>query len=323
MEITSVRNQYRGINPHLNSQRQQVGGGWKGFHNGHITHLAMAMRAGLRMMGYTAEIEDSLQIWHGTDRERRPESDVMIYDQDLQRSSIPSGIFAPAAGAAVLSMSAATDRAAIDVKPYWALAIYGLEGKGRRRGEPVAWVEFLSPSNKPGGRDFDAYWNKRESVLESGLVFVEIDYLHQSPPTIGGVGNYRACTPGAHPYRIVVADPRPNLRQGRIYVHEFDVDTLLPTVNIPLNAGDVLAFDFDAPYQKMFAETFYGDEVDYSQLPVRFETYCEADQLRILARMLAIVKAAERGANLEQAKIEPLESVSMEEALERLAAAQQ
>ncbi len=34
------QNQYPGVNPHLNSALQQPGGGWKGFHSKHITHLA-------------------------------------------------------------------------------------------------------------------------------------------------------------------------------------------------------------------------------------------------------------------------------------------
>jgi len=214
-EIKSIKNQYRGINAHFNSQRQQPGGGWKSFHNSHIAHLEMAMRAGLRLMGYTAEIEDALQIWHGSDRGIRPISDVTIYDQAPRRPHTPSATFTPAAGAATLSISAAMDRTAIDAKPYWALAIYELQER-HRRGEPVAWVELLSPSNKPGGRDFDAYWNKRETLLESGLVFIEIDYLHQSPPTIGGVANYCADLPDAHPYRVVIADPRPSINQGQI-----------------------------------------------------------------------------------------------------------
>lgn len=315
-EVKSIKNQYRGISAHLNSLWQQPGGGWKGFHTGHITYLAMSMRAGLRLMGYVARIEDSLQIRLGAERVGSPESDVLIYDQDPYRPYMPDRTTTQSAGTAVLSITAAMDRFAIDAKPYQSLAIYPPGRAGR--GKAVAWVELLSPSNKPGGRHFDVYWNKREHLLKNGLVVVEIDYLHQSPPTLAGVMNYRSGASDAYPYRIAVADPRPTLEEGRVYVYEFGVDMPLPTVDIPLNAGDVFQFDFDALYQKMFVEMFYGDEVDYSLLPSNFETYSEADRLRILARMLAVIEAAERGEDLEQADIAPVEGLSLGDALERL-----
>jgi hypothetical protein len=57
------------------------------------------------------------------------------------------------------------------------------------------------------------------------------------------------------------------------------------------------------PYQKVFADSFYGDRVDYSELPMRFERYSESDQLRILNRMMTIIQAAQQGQDLEQASL--------------------
>jgi hypothetical protein len=105
---------------------------------------------------------------------------------------------------------------------------------------------------------------------------------------------------GGHPYRIVILDPRPDLKEGWGMPYEFDVDEPLPLVTIPLNAGDQLEFDFGAVYQKVFLESFYGDEVDYSQLPMAFEHYSAADQGRIVHRLATVLEAAEQGLDLEQ-----------------------
>jgi len=64
---------------------------------------------------------------------------------------------------------------------YSAVAIYQ---RHQPHGDLVAWIELLSPTNKPLGRHFDAYRAKRQMLLQAQLVFVEIDLLHESPPTV-------------------------------------------------------------------------------------------------------------------------------------------
>src|SRR5262245_50751774 len=61
MPVRSVKNQYLGINAHLHSL-WQAEGGWNNFHNRHIGDLAGLLRQKLLPMGYTATIEESLQI---------------------------------------------------------------------------------------------------------------------------------------------------------------------------------------------------------------------------------------------------------------------
>ena len=59
--VQSIKNQYFGINAHLHSFWQGAGK-WHRFHNVHIAHLLVALKAQLIPMGYTAETEESLQI---------------------------------------------------------------------------------------------------------------------------------------------------------------------------------------------------------------------------------------------------------------------
>ena len=84
--ISTSKNQYQGINAHLHSHFQAEGG-WDGFHTNHVSDLTRALRAQLLPMGYIAEIEQSLQIRRYGEPAGKPESDVTIYDTDLQRTA--------------------------------------------------------------------------------------------------------------------------------------------------------------------------------------------------------------------------------------------
>jgi hypothetical protein len=301
-EIRSRVNQYRGINAHLHSYFQSEGG-WDAFHTKQIVYLTNALKAQLLPMGYTAEAEQSLQIRRLGEPDGKPESDVTIYDTDPSRvsSGRASNIQKGASNAVRLPDMV---RAEEEISPYNAVAIYRFESKRTQGGEPVAWIELLSPSNKPGGRDASIYRDRRFKLLQSGLVFVELDYLHESPSTFDNIAPYRASANGdslAHPYRIIVIDPRPAFKEGLGYPAEFDVDDPIPTVDIPLTWDDILTFDFDAPYQKTYEDSLYGLErlVDYSQLPMNFDRYSRADQLRIIMRVGTVVKAVNDGVNIE------------------------
>jgi len=204
-------------------------------------------------------------------------------------------------------------------KQYSAIAIYDRQS----RGQPVAWIELPSPSNKGSSRDAETYREKRLKVLQSRIVYVEIDYLHESMPTFPLIVDYRGRkgpAANAHPYRIIVIDPRPEFDAGEAWINEFDVDQPIPTVIIPLNGEDKLDFDFGIPYVKTFEEMLYGAEiVDYSQLPVNFNHYSEADQVRIVSRILTIIEAAQRGDNLEENVPHTVKSISLQEGLAQLA----
>ncbi len=304
MAVRSLKNHYRGINAHLHSY-WQAEGGWHNFHNRHIGDLAGLMRLQLLPMGYTAYMEESLQIRRLGESPRQPTADILLSDLQAERA-----FHAPAVRAAPHTVADMVELS--ETRPYRAVVIY----ESHRPGEPVAWIELLSPSNKGATADASAYMGKRHLLLENGIVFVELDYLHESPPTFPRLSDYSQGKNDAYPYRIVVLDPRPNIKTGPAWVESFNVDEPIPRVEIPLNADDRLKFDFDACYQKTYEEMGYGLElVDYSQLPLHFDRYSNSDQLRILTRMLTVLAAE----NLEQPPLPLLPApASVEEGLKRL-----
>ncbi|MBC8098126.1 MAG: DUF4058 family protein [Armatimonadetes bacterium] len=180
----------------------------------------------------------------------------------------------------------ATGRLADEERYRTAIVIYHLVHQ--TLGAPITRLELLSPINK-SGRGRESYIDKRELALRGGLPLVELDYLHETPPPLRKLPNYRRGDPNAYPYLVIVSDPRPALALGQTEVYGFAVDAPAPTVSIPLAGADRLMFDFDAVYQHTFASLpAYAQRVDYERLPDRFETYQPADQARILHQMRTI-----------------------------------
>lgn len=318
--VRSIKNQYRGINAHLQSRVQDSANLWSSFHLNYIADLQRSLNAILPPLGYIAEAEQGLQIQRFGAEWRRPRSDVTIYDTEPARP--PKAASSPplANTAELVVPSIEMFEEVEEAYFYKAILIYEFK---EDLGEPVAWIELLSPSNKPRGRDYNDYRQKRQKLLDNGIVFVEIDYLHETPPTVLPVANYRPRNappePGSHPYRISVTDPRPTFAQGQGRIREFDVDDPIPTMTIPLSGEDAIPFDFNRPYQKTFEEVGYGNRVDYRELPINFDRYSPADQTRILRRMLTVLEAAQRGEDLEHAPLPLREEVTLEDALALLA----
>jgi hypothetical protein len=224
-------------------------------------------------------------------------------------------------GVQVVALEAITDLELDSEKPYTAIRIYE-RPDDLDEGPPVAWLELLSPSNKGDGRDAEGYLSKREDLLSHNLVFVELDYLHASKPTFDRLPDYTRRESGAHPYRIVVIDPRPNVREAIVALAEFDVDAPLPTLKIPLNGSDMLECDFGAVYAETLRRGHYGHDLDYSQLPLQFETYSPADQARIYNRLIAVLTAAHEGRSLE-GDLPPVDVLPLDEARARFEALRQ
>lgn len=311
--IRSIKNQYLGINAHLHSYWQNEGG-WTEFHASYIVYLANALKAVLLPMGYTAAVEPSLQIRRldSPERPTYPESDITIYDTDPQRKEASKNVGAQFATSneMVLPLAEALFAEPISEKEFNAIKVYSIAQRGPDRGEPIVWIEVLSPSNKPEGRDSEEYLNKCLKIIENGIVFVEIDYLHETSPTLNGLPNY--CTAqadhaddAARPYRILIVDPRPDVDTGIVRVWQFGVNDPLPTLSITLRGDDVLPIDFGMPYQATIQEGLYGFElVDYSQLPQQFDRYSHSDQTQIAARMVAVIAAHDNGLDLESGPFE-------------------
>lgn len=284
MAIHLRDNQYRGVNAHLQSYFQSEGG-WKSFHNAHITDLARAIAADLPV-GYTVDIEQSLQI-EIDDSTDAPEPDVTIYEDPEsapKSEKRPPTLERSASAALVLPL---TQTLVMDEERYRnAIVIYKYEGNVL--GKPVTRIELLSPTNKRG-RGRQRYIEKREFALRGGLPLVEIDYHHETPTVVRNVPNYRQTEPNSHPYLIVVSDPRPSLWDGKTLIYGFDVDEAIPRITVPLAGDDTLYVAFGDVYQQTFASLpAYGRRVDYEQIPQRFHTYSPDDQNRIHERMRLI-----------------------------------
>jgi hypothetical protein len=307
--INPVKNQYRGINAHLHSY-WQAEGGWDSFHTNHISDLMRLIDAALPT-GYVADIEQSLQIRRFGQPFGNPESDVTIYDTNTQRPSHrPTPFLGNVEAVAIPEIMSLDD----EVSEYRAVAIYEYVHGKRINESPVAWIELLSPSNKRGGQNAAEYRTKRLKLLQSGIVFVEIDYLHQSPPNFTFKRDVLL-----HPYHIVVVDPRPEYYEGLAYPYHFDADEIIPTVKIPLNADDVFSFDFGVAYEKTLSETHYARRfMDYTQLPLNFDRYSSDDQARILNRMIAVLEAVQQGADLEAVAPLPVGTLPLDEAVAKI-----
>jgi len=319
--IRSIKNQYLGINAHLQS-RLQTESGWDSFHTIHISHMTTALQIQLAPMGYEADIEQSLQIRRSLEPARYPTSDVTIYDPDLSRQYQSILMTAGNMQEIVMPIPDLLGLSDEQVKSYKAIGLYRAVPDDSERGTPIAWVELLSPSNKPTGQDFESYRDKRAKVLQAGIVFVELGYLHQYPPIFKTIPDYAAAKnrrpdPRSHPYRITIIDPHPDFFEGEGRSRQFDVDEPIPRVQIPLHNGDTLDFDFGAVYRRTFEEMLYGNKIDYSQLPLKFELYSSDDQARIVSHMLTVVEAAHNGENLESDP-QALEPIPLEVALNRL-----
>lgn len=313
--VRSVRNQFRGINPHLHSL-WQAEGRWSGFHTLQIAQLLIALKTALRPMGYTADVEESLQIRRVGDPTLSPHADILISDSDFARVRAPRTL--SATSLATIPLLNLLEEGELSEKPFRAITILNADA-GQRT--PIAWIELLSPSNIGDSDDAGLYRAKRLNLLAAGLVFVEIDYLHETPPTFHTLPDYMPIFADEHsdayPYRITVIDPRPSVDEGTAQVVQFRVDEPIPTVDIPLVGADRLTFDFNAPYQHTFREIFYGDNVDYAALSVNLDRYRPDDQQRIVWRMLAVIAAAQAGQDLEAVNLVPV-NLPLDEALAHL-----
>lgn len=155
MSVTARRNLYPGINAHLHSLLQDEGG-WGSFHTRHIVHIADTLAAQLHPLGYTTELEESLQIRRVGDRPTQPQTDVLIYDQLPARPQSP--VMQPSALHEEMTVLELFAEDELSEAPYKAIAIYDVKTLSRKQGSPVAWIELLSPSNKGESEDADAYF---------------------------------------------------------------------------------------------------------------------------------------------------------------------
>lgn len=317
MPIYSRKNQYIGINAHLHSILQGRRGKWGVFHSTHITHLAEAIDKRLPA-GYIVVPESGMQIreYHPRSGEsaaeflqkRQPKSkrkrrsikpDVSVYDLEPERDA-PVGGTAIAAPTAPSVIMPTIDTFEDPDMFLTAVVIYRFS-REEGLGEPVTWIELLSPSNKPFADGAAQYYDNRTISIKKGIVLVELDYLHQSPPVLKVLPSYMNGEANTYPYHIAISVPRRTQQEGVRHFYGFNVDVPIPMIYIPLSGNHVVGVNFDEVYQHTFESLrFYSERVDYAAEPPAFETYSADDQARIRARIAAVSNAQTQGLDLEQ-----------------------
>jgi len=291
-------NPYQGVNPHLQSWLQSRGkrgnlSKWPGFHSAHIVNIVEALNLELPR-GYVAQSEQSLQI-RVEDLESGYESyairapDVSIYrSHTTELTATAPDSTAPI----ILSLS---DTLELTEDFVSAIVVYEIS-EDADYGHPVTRIELLSPSNLRFGSN--TYAKNRLEAIYSEVALVEIQYIHELPAPIFGLPDY-PYHPESHAYSIYVSDPRPSVEAGKFLWYGFDVDDPFPPFRIPLLKGENLVFNLGNAYAHTFRGGRWDEYVDYSQLPLRFETYHPRDQAIIQVKMAAIAGQAEEG-NREQ-----------------------
>lgn len=308
MGIHSRKNQYWGINAHYTSYLQNEQGGWATFHNHHIAHLTDILDE-ILPPNYYARGEKSLQIATsplGHDFAARP--DITVFrTYEGQSTATEASVEGETPTFMIPAIAALPIESEIDL---FAAIIYYVNEDGE--GRPVTRIELFSPSNKAPDGNYREYLYRRYHGLETGVHLVEIDYLHETRPPFLTVPTFREQydfrdyvnhEEGAYPYYIAVTpaqiDEGDWKLQSRYYC--FHVDEPIPPISIPLVANEKLRFDFGAAYNRTYqAIRFARIAVDYSQLPVNFESYMSIDQAQIERRMQTIQKAYEAGIDLEE-----------------------
>jgi hypothetical protein len=296
MAIHTLKNQYRGVNAHLHSKLQRESDTpsmFPAFHAALIINMVQTLNVILYPLGYQAVGEQSLQIRFDDVVGARPIPDLTIYDSP--RTASPA--LAPAT---FVTPTLAISIEATLEKPqtYKAVIIYHSIDTAEHGdfGKPIVRFEILSPTNKSG--DDSAYRYKRAIALETGLVLVELDYLHETPTPIKGLPHYPYDT-HSYPYNITISDPRQPIDKPSVFFYGFAVDVPLPVLKIPLVGEDILTYDFGIAYDLTFQGGLWGKQVDYATEPERMHTYRADDQHTIRALMQTIQMASTSGQNLE------------------------
>lgn len=292
MPIYSRKNLYLGVNAHLQSALLNEVAGWESFHHAQIFTLAATLGT-LLPPNYVVNLETAFQI-----REMHPDTGEWIVSRRRYKKPDVSvlssaGLPEDTSTTAVLATAPTVIRPAaealeLDVRSFLqAVTVYRIAPE-TSRGRLVTWFELLSPVNKPPSEGYLQYLAKRTAALESGIVLVEIDYLHEARSLLSWLASYPDGEAGAYPYTIIVTDPRPTLKSGQLKVYGIGIDEVLPLVHIPLEGDDFVVLDFGAAYNDAYESiSGYGARVDYAELPVNFDRYTPADQERIKARMAA------------------------------------
>jgi hypothetical protein len=267
--MMDFQNPFVGINP-LYHEMLLIQNRWMSFHNAFLVECFKTLSTKLRGSGYKVELEDTLYI-HPIGQ------DMIRYRPDLYISTKKTVSY-PQQVQGTNAVVAVTDILDIDDEDENPLAIV----IHRDEGEPIAWIELLSPTNKLPNHAYYQYAGKRKVVLSMGIVFVEIDFIHTQSPTFR-YPDYSKHENNAKPFHITTIIPNPSLENGVAQVLHFGVMNRIPIIKIPLLGDETVEIDLDAIYQQLFVDADYLSRIDKSVATLT--TYHPDDREKILAHL--------------------------------------
>jgi Protein of unknown function (DUF4058) len=124
----------------------------------------------------------------------------------------------------------------------------------------VTVIEVLSPSNKTGGEDGQAYRLKREEYMANGISLVEIDLLRAGHrPPLGDPA------PAISDYYVLV---HRGWERNRMGIWPISLREPLPQVPVPLDADipDQL-LDLKPCFEHVYEAGRYAEQLDYTKPP--------------------------------------------------------
>jgi len=269
MDTASLNNPFMGINPLLH-EILLTQDRWQEFHNVFLTQCLLALRQQLVNTAYTVGLEQTVRIQSVSDLFTRYRPDLLIATNKNTPYLIPS----QTSPTAMLAITDVMDLDDPDPDPLSVVI------KKYEDDNPVAWIELLSPSNKLPFDGYYQYRSKREVVLGASIVFVELDFVHNQPPTLRYL-DYSKGEEGAYPFHITALIPNPRIETGVAQVSHLKVMEKIPALNIPLLGDDELILDLEAVYQNMFTQAAYASEIARNQ--PQLTTYHPDDRAKILA----------------------------------------
>ena len=298
MGITSIKNQYWGINAHFQGYAQNERNAWSPFHHQYISDLARSIGKSLRGSGYTVAPVDSIQVRLEDKETGRLTTQNPIPDITLRKTPAyqPGGVSSSGDNLAIpMAVGEIDEEYLTPLQTSRTLKAVVIQ----KDEDEIARIEILSPTNKKMGEDRTEYLEKRAHTLRNGVILIEVDYLPQTPTLSHGIPDYGSQEPDSRPYTLSVIDPRP-APNGRKMIFGFAVDEPMAAVQIPLLNADTLNVDFGGVYNETFNSLdYFSNKADYSRNPAGFEYYTPADQQKIWGRMLALADALRGGIPLD------------------------
>jgi len=231
---------FPGMNPYLEGPDI-----WPDFHGSFLIEL----RSRLNMVlpkGYVARWDR--YVWVDEDQQERvlgrPDIFVSEPNHPVQRTGGTATLAAPTT--VLLPMLEAKGKPVVKI----------IDARGKR---VVTVVEMLSPANKSGGVDHDAYLAKRQEYLQSGTNLVEIDLLR---------GGQRAPVEGGHTqcsYCILVSRTAEFPQAG---FWPLTIRDPLPLIPIPLDPGIAdVSISLQECLEPVCEHGRYEEDIDYTQAP--------------------------------------------------------